>query len=211
MTATAGEQAGPVYLDSCVLLSLFLGDSGFDASETWLLSRDGTELWISHWVLLEFAGVVATCVRRGQLTAERARWIESEFECFRQERLRLLEPRGSDFLQARQWLQQSQDPWFGPVCPSPGLTSATDRLTDASPACLPRADGQGPRNRHRHRHPNSAVQAFLANQLATTPTVAWAARRQLGKRAVRRARNQSMTDLGSPAVGSSALLITRKI
>ena len=170
MTATAGEQAGPVYLDSCVLLSLFLGDSGFDASETWLLSRDGTELWISHWVLLEFAGVVATCVRRGQLTAERARWIESEFECFRQERLRLLEPRGSDFLQARQWLQQSQDlplrsgvhqapqthpgqcrPWFGPVCPSPGLTSATDRLTDASPACLPRADGQGPRNRHRHR------------------------------------------------------------
>lgn len=42
MTATAGEQAGPVYLDSCVLLSLFLGDSGFDASETWLLSRDGT-------------------------------------------------------------------------------------------------------------------------------------------------------------------------
>ena len=99
MTATAGEQAGPVYLDSCVLLSLFLGDSGFDASETWLLSRDGTELWISHWVLLEFAGVVATCVRRGQLTAERARWIESEFECFRQERLHLLEPRGSDFLQ----------------------------------------------------------------------------------------------------------------
>ncbi|MCT0228380.1 type II toxin-antitoxin system VapC family toxin [Synechococcus sp. CS-1331] len=109
MTATAGEQAGSVYLDSCVLLSLFLGDSGFDASETWLLSRDGTELWISHWVLLEFAGVVATCVRRGQLTAERARCIESEFECFRQERLRLLEPRGSDFLQARQWLQQSQD------------------------------------------------------------------------------------------------------
>jgi len=109
MTATAGEQAGPVYLDSCVLLSLFLGDNGFDASETWLLSRDGTELWISHWVLLEFAGVVAKCVRRGQLTAERAQWIESEFECFRQERLRLLEPRGSDFLQARQWLQQSQD------------------------------------------------------------------------------------------------------
>ena len=109
MTATAGEQAGPVYLDSCVLLSLFLGDSGLDASEKWLLSRDGTELWISHWVLLEFAGVVARCVRRGQLTAERARWIESEFECVRQERLRLLEPRGSDFLQARQWLQQSQD------------------------------------------------------------------------------------------------------
>jgi hypothetical protein len=55
---------------------------------------------------------------------------------------------------------------------------------------LPRADGQWPRNRHRHRHrhrhPNSAVLAFLANQLATTPTVAWAARGITGMRQFRR-------------------------
>lgn len=100
-------QPRPSYLDSCVLLSLFLGDSGYDASEQWLLNQGDEALWVSHWVLLEFAGVVAVCVRRGQLSAERARLIESEFECFRQERLRLLEPRGGDFLQARQWLQPS--------------------------------------------------------------------------------------------------------
>jgi hypothetical protein len=57
-------------------------------------------------VLLEVAGVIATCVRRGQLTAEQAQTIGSEFESFRQERLTLIEPRGTDFLQARQWLER---------------------------------------------------------------------------------------------------------
>lgn len=99
---TAAERES--YLDSCVLLSLFLGDSGYADSERWLLAQADQTLWISHWVLLEVAGVMASCVRRGQLTAQRAQTLAREFEAFRQERLALLEPRGSDFLQARQWL-----------------------------------------------------------------------------------------------------------
>jgi predicted nucleic acid-binding protein len=95
------------YVDSCVLLSLFLGDSGYEDGERWLLSQRDQTLWISHWVLLEFAGVIATCRRRGQLTAEQAQAIGAEFERFRQERLTLIEPRGADFLQARQWLERS--------------------------------------------------------------------------------------------------------
>ena len=94
------------YLDSCVLLSLLLGDSGYTDSERWLINQGDQTLWISHWVLLEVAGVIATCVRRGQLTAEQAQTIGSEFESFRQERLTLIEPRGTDFLQARQWLER---------------------------------------------------------------------------------------------------------
>jgi predicted nucleic acid-binding protein len=94
------------YVDSCVLLSLFLGDSGYTDSEQWLINQGDQTLWISHWVLLEVAGVIATCVRRGQLTAEQAQMIGSEFESFRQERLTLIEPRGTDFLQARQWLER---------------------------------------------------------------------------------------------------------
>ena len=70
------------------------------------LTQGDQTLWISHWVLLEVAGVIATCVRRGQLTAEQAQTIGSEFESFRQERLTLIEPRGTDFLQARQWLER---------------------------------------------------------------------------------------------------------
>ena len=89
-----------------MLLSLLLGDSGYTDSERWLINQGNQTLWISHWVLLEVAGVVATCVRRGQLTAEQAQTIGSEFESFRQERLTLIEPRASDFLQARQWLER---------------------------------------------------------------------------------------------------------
>ena len=46
-----------MYLDSCVLLSLFLADSGYGA------------------------GVVSLCVRRCDLSAERAAAIHAEFEC----------------------------------------------------------------------------------------------------------------------------------
>ena len=89
-----------------MLLSLLLGDIGYTDSERWLINQGDQTLWISHWVLLEVAGVIATCVRRGQLTAEQAQTIGSEFESFRQERLTLIEPRGTDFLQARQWLER---------------------------------------------------------------------------------------------------------
>ena len=85
------------YVDRCVLLSLLLGDGGYTDSERWLINQGDQTLWISHWVLLEVAGVIATCVRRGQLTAEQAQTIGSEFESFRQERLTLIEPRGTDF------------------------------------------------------------------------------------------------------------------
>jgi len=71
----------PTYVDSCLLLSLFLGDSGYGAAETWLLLQGDQPLWVSHWVLLEL-------------------------ELFRQQRLSLIEPRGGDFLQARHLLQE---------------------------------------------------------------------------------------------------------
>lgn len=35
----AAGSAAPVYLDSCVVLSLFLGDSGYCAAEQWLLAQ----------------------------------------------------------------------------------------------------------------------------------------------------------------------------
>jgi predicted nucleic acid-binding protein len=106
----ATGSTAPAYLDSCVVLSLFLGDSGYGAAEQWLLAQADQPLWVSHWVLLEFSGVVALCLRRGELTAERCLAIHAEFECFRQERLSLLEPRGADYLQARQWLQEFNSP-----------------------------------------------------------------------------------------------------
>ena len=61
-------------------------------------------------MLLEFSGVVALYLRRGDITAQRGLAIHAEFECFRQERLSLLEPRGADYFQARQWLQEFKGP-----------------------------------------------------------------------------------------------------
>jgi predicted nucleic acid-binding protein len=101
--------AQPSYIDSCVLLSLFLGDSGFVAAETWLLDQGSRPLWISHWVLLEVAGVLALCIRRGDLSSQKAAAIQADFEAFRHERLSLIEPRGVDFLQARQLLLAGPD------------------------------------------------------------------------------------------------------
>lgn len=54
--APGAVRSQPVYLDRCVLLSLFLGDSGYDTSEQWLLNQGDGALWISHWELMEFAG-----------------------------------------------------------------------------------------------------------------------------------------------------------
>ena len=47
-----------------MLLSLLLGGSGYDGCERWLLSQGDQALWVSHWVLLEVVGVIATFVRR---------------------------------------------------------------------------------------------------------------------------------------------------
>ena len=106
MTPQPRDPVGAPYVDTGVLLSLFLNDTGFPAAEQWFLDQGNSPPWVSHWVLLEFAGVVSLCVRRGELTEARAAAVHAEFECFRRERLQLLEPRGTDFLQARLWLQE---------------------------------------------------------------------------------------------------------
>ena len=88
------------YVDTCVLVSLFHGDSGYGAAEAWLSAAADQELWISHWVLLEFASATAVRLRRGELPIGRAAALQSALEAFRQERLAILEPRGEDFLVA---------------------------------------------------------------------------------------------------------------
>jgi predicted nucleic acid-binding protein len=100
------SSSSAVYVDSCVLLSLLIGDSGYAAAETWLCSQEDRPLWISHWVLLEIAGVIALNQRRRDLSPQEAEAMRQTFTQFRQERLSLIEPRAADFLQAQEWLQR---------------------------------------------------------------------------------------------------------
>lgn len=96
------------YLDTCVLVSLFHNDGGYGAAEHWLACNHEAALWISHWVLLEFASATALRSRRHQLRG-RATRIHGELEAFRRERLSLVEPSGADFEQACGWLVQGTD------------------------------------------------------------------------------------------------------
>jgi hypothetical protein len=97
------------YLDTCVLVSLFHNDAGYGAAEHWLACHHVDALWISHWVLLEFASATALRSRRHQLGAGHVTRIHGELEAFRRERLSLVEPCGADFEQACGWLVQRED------------------------------------------------------------------------------------------------------
>lgn len=98
---------GSFYLDTCLLISLFHNDCGYAAAEAWLVAAEEDELWISHWVLLEFATATTVRLRRGDLNAAGAEPLRAALEAFRRERLGMLEPRGDDFLCAQRWLEQA--------------------------------------------------------------------------------------------------------
>lgn len=63
---------GSFHLDTCLLISLFHNGSGSAAVEAWLVAAEQAELWISLWVLLEFASATTVRLRRGDLNAARA-------------------------------------------------------------------------------------------------------------------------------------------
>ena len=104
------ESRSGCYVDTCLLVSLFHNDSGYPAAVAWLAGDAAQELWISHWVLLEFASATAVRQRRGELEATKVSSLQSELEAFRAERLALLEPRAEDFLLARAWVQRQSAP-----------------------------------------------------------------------------------------------------
>ncbi len=99
-----GRRRPESYVDTCVLVSLFHGDSGFGAAEAWLIAAADHVLWISHWVLLEFATATAVRLRRGDFAIAKAAALQAALEDFRRERLAMLEPSGEDFLVARHWI-----------------------------------------------------------------------------------------------------------
>ena len=95
-----------LYVHTCLLVSLFHNDSGYPAAEAWLTQVKDGDLWISHWVLLEFASATALRQRRGALDSSRIEALQVALEQFRTERLGMVEPRGEDFLLARSWVQE---------------------------------------------------------------------------------------------------------
>jgi predicted nucleic acid-binding protein len=94
------------YLDTCILMSLLMPDSGSNGALHWFSGQEDQPIWLSHWTWLEFTGVLALCCRRGDLSSDRLQAIHQEAETFRRERLSLVEVVSADFLRAQAWLQQ---------------------------------------------------------------------------------------------------------
>lgn len=101
-----GQGRPGFFVDTCLLVSLFHNDSGYPPAEAWLTQAKDLDLWISHWVLLEFASATALRQRRGELVICRIEALQEALEHFRNERLGMVEPRGDDFLLARAWVQK---------------------------------------------------------------------------------------------------------
>jgi predicted nucleic acid-binding protein len=143
------------YLDTCVLMSLFHNDSGYAAAEFWLAASRQQPLWISHWVLVEFASATALRMRRRELSGSRATRIQEELENFQRERLGLLEPCAEDFLLARGWIVEERNLSLRAaahqlgcdtvVVPSPSETSP--------PFCSPRHQEQACRGQKWNQRP----------------------------------------------------------
>jgi hypothetical protein len=71
----------PFSVDSCVVLSLFIGDSEYGAAEQWLFHQGDQPFCVSHWVSLAFAGAVALAVQATESVNLASQLIQQERWC----------------------------------------------------------------------------------------------------------------------------------
>ena len=88
------------YADTCLLVSLFLRDSGTDAALTWLDESSNQPIMASHWSLTEFSSAAAMRVRKGDISARLHKEVLTRFRRFAQARLTLEPLQPGDFERA---------------------------------------------------------------------------------------------------------------
>lgn len=71
--------APPIYLDTNIVLSLFLAETQSTASFDWLERQDANALWISAWVQMEYLDVLARKIRRGDIARRDAMAARENF------------------------------------------------------------------------------------------------------------------------------------
>ena len=77
------------YADTCLLVSVFISDSGTDAALAWLEGTSGQPILASHWSLTEFASAAASLARQKTISARLHNEAQSRFRRFAAERLTL--------------------------------------------------------------------------------------------------------------------------
>jgi predicted nucleic acid-binding protein len=91
------------YLDTSFITPLLLNEGTTQAVEAFVSTGS---LYISHWTVLEFAGVIAREVRMKNLPEADARAVLREFDRLVTESLNVLMPTVADFGQARDYVER---------------------------------------------------------------------------------------------------------
>jgi uncharacterized protein len=89
-----------VYADTCLLVSLFLRDSGTDAALAWLSESASQRIMASHWSLTEFSSAASTLARQKSITPKLHAESMRRFRSFAAQRLTLEPPLLADFERA---------------------------------------------------------------------------------------------------------------
>ena len=88
------------YADTCLLVSLFVRDSGTDAALTWLEASSIQPIRASHWSLTEFSSAAALHAKKGNISARLHKEILARFRRFAHARLTLEPLQAGDFERA---------------------------------------------------------------------------------------------------------------
>lgn len=94
-----------LYADTCLLVSLFLRDSGTENALAWLDKTAGQPIMISHWSLTEFSSAAAILVRQKRITTRLHTEVSHRFRSFVAQRLTLEPPLPADFERASQLVE----------------------------------------------------------------------------------------------------------
>jgi predicted nucleic acid-binding protein len=93
-----------LYLDTSVILPLFLPEPTSKAVMAFVDDLPPDELTVSHWTMVEFASVLGRHVRGGRIDGAFAGEVAAHFETLVPGTFRILPPTVADLTLAKQWL-----------------------------------------------------------------------------------------------------------
>jgi predicted nucleic acid-binding protein len=93
-----------VYLDTSVLVPLFLPEPESERIQRWIERQSGELLSISEWTLTEFASALGLKVRTKYLQLDQAREAQKVFEKLAAESLHVHVPTRADYVRATAFL-----------------------------------------------------------------------------------------------------------
>jgi len=95
-----------IYLDTSVLLPLFVREPASDRVRNWFAALPPDELTVSEWTRAEFVSAIGIKVRRGSLEKNVSQEILRTFQQLADHSLMVLVPERGDFLLSSRYLER---------------------------------------------------------------------------------------------------------